>query len=169
MKMKRREELIAQILEASDGKIVGRIRFQKMIYLLQQLGFGSNFKFSYHHYGPYSEEATIAIQRAASIDQLISEREVPSSYGGYFSEYMLAKPLNSSHVGELQLSIAKKFTELMKAETSVVLELAATIHWLEKKERISNWQRELELRKPSKASQENVKRAVSLLHELRLQ
>ena len=166
--MSTREDLIAQILDASGGRIVGRIRFQKMIYLLQQLGLGSDFKFSYHHYGPYSEEASIAVQRAATIGNLIKETEIPASYGGFYSEFDLVGTQASDYVGNLTMQNAKEFTSLMKSETSVVLELAATIHWLKSKEKVSDWERELKLRKPSKASQENTVRANQLLQNLGL-
>lgn len=166
--MSTREELIAQILKASGGRIVGRIRLQKMIYLLQQLGLGSDFKFSYHHYGPYSEEASTAVQRAAAIGKLIKETETPLSYGGFYSEFELVAAQASDRIGNLAERDAKQFASLMKAETSVVLELAATIHWLKSKEKVSDWEKELRLRKPGKASQENTARAKKLLSSLGL-
>lgn len=166
--MATREEFVAQVLEASGCKVVGRIRLQKMIYLLQQLGSGSDFKFSYYHYGPYAEEVSVAVQRATVLDKTIVERELLSSFGGRYSEFELLKPTNSKFVGKLPIAEASKNIELMKVETSVVLELAATIHWMKNKERLVDWTKELQLRKPGKASAENVLRARELLAKLSL-
>ena len=48
------KKLQALLMEAG-GQITGKVRFQKIVYLLDQLGFESGFDFEYHHYGPYSE------------------------------------------------------------------------------------------------------------------
>lgn len=45
-----------------------RIAFQKTIYLMQQLGSGTNFNFIWHNFGPYSSELAI-------IGQLMSNTE----------------------------------------------------------------------------------------------
>lgn len=38
------------------GELVGKVRLQKTVYLLDQLGLNSGFSYEYHHYGRYSEE-----------------------------------------------------------------------------------------------------------------
>lgn len=162
------EKIVAQVLEASSGKVVGRIRLQKMVYLLQQLGSGSDFKFSYHHYGPYSEEVSVAVQRASVLDKTISENEKLSKFGGWYSEFDLIKPINSEFIGRLSIKEASQYAEIMKAETSVVLELAATIHWLKNKEQLVDWTNELQSRKPGKATIENIARAKELLAKLKI-
>jgi uncharacterized protein YwgA len=55
------EMLVKAVFQAADGEIVGRIRIQKIFYLLEQLGMGGGIWFSYHHYGPYSEELSLAM------------------------------------------------------------------------------------------------------------
>ena len=166
--MAKREDFIAQVVQAASGKLVGRIRIQKMIYLLQQLGAGTDFKFSYHHYGPYSEEVAMAIQRAIFIEKSIEETEISSSYGGFYSEFKLVKPPSANSVGDLKKSDAQRAIPLMTTETSVVLELAATIHWLKHKEKVPRWEEEVVLRKPGKASGENISRAINVLSKLGL-
>lgn len=56
----------------------------------------------------------------------------------------------------------------MKREPSVILELAATIHWLSEKERLSDWPSELKVRKTLKATDANIARAESVLKSLNL-
>ncbi len=162
------EEIITNLLAASEGEIVGRVRLQKMIYLLEQLGLGSGLRFTYHNYGPYSDGASIAAQRAEFLYKAIKETEKESSYGGKFSVFQLVAPSTPAKVGELEFAKAKEYATLMKKETSVVLELAATIHWLKEKEQVSEWRSELVSRKPQKANNSNIQKALVLLNELNI-
>lgn len=163
------DRLIEAVLQAADGNIIGRIRFQKICYLLQQLGLGANFRFSYHHYGPYSEELSVAIDRARVLDKTIKEEKVPASDGGFYSVYSYTgAKVGSGSVGGLTLDQARKLIAMMKAETSTVIELAATVHWLREKEKVSDWRRELKLRKGAKADDSRIEKAESLLQKLNL-
>lgn len=51
-----REKIVSSVVAAAGGKLVGRVRLQKIIYLLDQLGLNSPYSYQYYHYGPYSEE-----------------------------------------------------------------------------------------------------------------
>ena len=44
------------LVRAAGGEVVGKVRLQKLVYLLEQLGLISGYSFEYRHYGPYSEE-----------------------------------------------------------------------------------------------------------------
>ncbi len=166
--MSTREEIVANLVEAAGGVIVGRIRLQKMFYLFQQLGMKGGFDFVYHHYGPYSEALSIAVQRAALINKSIREQEKLSEFGGRFSEFTLLKFAAPRAIGDVPFDSAEKLASRMKKETSVVIELAATIHWLTHKEAIADWKSELSRRKPGKASDDNVAKATELLKDLAL-
>lgn len=162
-----REELVKRTLQAADGKIVGRIRLQKIFYFLEQFGLGSGFRFSYHHYGPYSEELSGSVMRAEILDKFICEKEELTSYGAPYSVYSLAiEEPPPEKVGELPYGKAHNLVARMKDETSVVLELAATIHWLKEKEHVADWRAELKTRKPMKATPEQTVRAEQLLTQL---
>ena len=163
-----REEIVANLVEAAGGLIVGRIRLQKMFYLFQQLGLKSGFDFVYHHYGPYSEALSIAVQRAALVNKSIIEQEKPSEFGGHFSEFLLLTSSKPKAIGDLPFEKAAELASRMKDETSVVIELAATIHWLRYKEAIVDWETELRRRKPRKTSDENVAKAIRLLKDISL-
>jgi uncharacterized protein YwgA len=165
--MTKSENLISDILQAADGKIVGRIRLQKIFYLLDQFGLNSGFRFSYHHYGPYSEDLSASVMRARFLDKLIDEKEERTSYDTPFSVYTLREAKSApDKIGALDFETAHRLIDIMKAETSVVLELAATIHWLREKEKVDDWRAELGIRKPSKATPEFIQRAGQLLSKL---
>ena len=80
------ERLVEAVLRAADGEIIGRIRLQKIFYLLEQIGLGAPFRISYHHYGPYSEELSVAVDRAHVLDETISEKKVQTQ-DGFYSVY----------------------------------------------------------------------------------
>lgn len=166
-------QLVRALVQAADGEIVGRIRMQKIVYLLEQLGMGGKFWFSYHHFGPYSEDLTSAIEVARFVDGSVTEEERP--FGGGFSGsvssvYRLADPdqPEPAALGFLPWADAKAAVARMKRETSVVIELAATIHWLREQENVAEWEAELKVRKPSKADDDRIGRALSLLRDLHL-
>lgn len=162
--------LIVSLLSAADGKIVGRIRIQKIVYLLEQLGLNSGFNFSYHHYGPYSEDLSQELLFDRIFDKSINETFEKTSFGSEYSVYTLAENQTEipTHVGALIFDDVKNSVGKMKSTTSVVIELAATIHWLRKKEKIADWGPELKKRKASKATPNNIDRAEKLLTEIDL-
>jgi len=168
--MSQRENLIRDVLFAAGGSIVGRIRIQKVFYLLNQLGLKGDFRFSYHHYGPYSEDLSQAIDRAHYLDKSIKEIEKDTTDGrASYSIFELAKNEDApAKVGALELEAAQGLIATMKSATSVVIELAATIHWLREKEKVGNWRAELKRRKPSKADDATIDKALTLLKQLDL-
>lgn len=163
-----RSDLIRDIVAAAGGEVVGRIRMQKIAYLLDRLGMNAGLDFSYHHYGPYSEDVTIALERAKWADKFIDEEERPSQ-SGYYSIFRstngaAARP---EQVGELTGDRAAAMIDRIKRETSVVAELAATIHWLREEEQVEDWRIELKRRKPIKATDDNIEKAERLLEDIK--
>lgn len=167
--MSKAEKLVESVLQAADGSVIGRVRLQKIFYLLQQVGLSAPFRFSYYHYGPYSEDLSVALNRARDLDKTIEEEEIKSQ-DGFYSVYALRdeQGTKSEMVGNLTFDKAHELVAMMKSETSTVIELAATIHWLREKEKVPDWQSELKIRKGSKADDVRIKKAVALLNKLDL-
>ena len=61
---------IASLVRAAGGEIVGKIRLQKMVYLLDQMGLNSGYPFEYHHYGPYSESLAQQVEDDVFFDHI---------------------------------------------------------------------------------------------------
>ncbi len=101
-------------------QVVGRTRLQKTVWLLQRLGLPTNYSYSLHFYGPYSEELKTDIGLAEDFG-LISEEQQTAQDG---TEYFLlhAEP------SELFPSIEpfRRSLEILAQKEPVVLELAAT-------------------------------------------
>jgi len=51
-----REQIVAAVVAAARGPLIGRVRLQKTVYLLDRVGLNSGFDYEYHHYGPYSRD-----------------------------------------------------------------------------------------------------------------
>lgn len=169
--MIRTERLIADVLAAAEGRIVGRVRLQKIFYLLHQCGLGAGVHFQYHHYGPYSKQLDEALDRAKTFHGIREKTEYRSSDGIPYSTFSFL--VEGSHavpdqIGELNSATARRLIADMKEAPSSVLELAATIHWIANKEHLAAWRPELQRRKGSIAIGNRVERALDLLRGLNL-
>ena len=70
-------EAVNKIQHASFTTKVGRVYFQKISYVITELGIETGFKFEKRHYGPYSKELKEALQILSNAN-IISEKQVGS-------------------------------------------------------------------------------------------
>ncbi|MFG1261095.1 hypothetical protein [Xanthobacter aminoxidans] len=161
------EELVVGAVALSGGELVGRIRLQKVIYLLDQLGMDSGTHFEYHHYGPYAEAVSDALTDAkfwGKIQESVNFRLADGApYSSFKTEVEAPAALGNMSAEEAR-SLLSKFASC----TSTVLELAATIHWLAFHEQRPDWRSEIEVRKAGKTSNGRLEKALSLLRQIDL-
>jgi uncharacterized protein YwgA len=161
------DQLVVGAVALAGGELVGRIRLQKVVYLLDQLGMNSGAQFEYHHYGPYSEAVSDAVTDAkfwGHIKESVSFRVADGApYSSFKSDGHA--PLQ---LGDLSAEDAKRYLAKFAGHTSTVLELAATVHWLAFKERHPDWRSEIEVRKAGKTSDGRLDKALVLLREINL-
>lgn len=154
---------ISSLIAAAGGEIVGKVRLQKLVYLLDQLGLDSGFSFSYYHYGPYSEDLADAVE-----DEVVFRRvDVETRRRADGVPFFVFRARQS----EAAPSFAPKIDSAVKAmqsRSATVLELAATIHWLAFVEGLKNWREELTRRKGAKVEQGRADDALRLLQELNI-
>lgn len=163
-----REHIVAAILSAAGGEMVGRVRLQKSAYLLEQLGLRSGFSFDYHHYGPFSRDLDNAVADAKAFG-LVGERfEHRQSDGATYSVFTLKGPPESPRFGKLTAERAQDLVRRFVQTNVTVLELAATIDWLWRVEHYADWHSELTKRKGAKVRNGRLEKAVQLLQELDL-
>lgn len=113
--------LLAGLIAAHpEGKIIGRTRLQKEIKLLQRLGFPTDYSYTIHFYGPYSEslQYDIGLLEASG---LVEESAFKSQEGKPY--YILRAKANSA-VPAID-NFDREIRVLHDAPT-VILELAAT-------------------------------------------
>lgn len=164
----RSHELLADIVAAHGGELVGRIRLQKVVYLLDQIGLNSGFGYAYHHYGPYSSEVSSALLDAQAAGIVQDQLRFRQSDGASYSVFTADAERRSDRIGDLEKKAVAEALALMKSQPATVLELAATIHWLREVERVDDWEAELLSRKGSKTGAGRKEKAVELLQSIKL-
>lgn len=164
-----REEHVVAIVMAADGRLVSRVRMQKVAYLLDQLGMDSGFDYQYHHYGPYSRDLDNAIFDAEAFDLVRENFDHRKSDGARYSVFVTGNAAAStSHFGNLDSDIATSWVKRFANTNVTVLELAATAHWLFFIEKVADWRSEIVRRKGAKTENGRLGRALDLLKELNL-
>ncbi len=162
-----REDIVAAVVDAAGGKLIGRVRLQKVVYLMDQLGLNSGFSYEYHHYGPYSRDLDLATADADALSIVKETFHHRESDGGRYSMFELQKkPNDDKAFGGLGRSEATRLARLFADTNVTVLELAATVDWLWRQEKCLNWKAEVAQRKPMKVGNGRLDRAVKLLEGL---
>lgn len=161
------DQLVVGTVALAGGELVGRIRLQKVVYLLDQLGMNSGAPFEYHHYGPYSEAVSDAVTDAKFWGHIKESVSFRVADGAPYSSFKTEDP-EPAQLGGLSAGDAKQYLAKFSDHTSTVLELAATVHWLAFKEGCADWRDEIEVRKAGKTSNGRLNKALTLLEDLNL-
>ena len=163
------ESIVQSVVAAAGGEVMGRIRLQKLVFLLDQLGLDSGFSYTYHHYGPYSSELTHAADFAKAFGFVEEEFRHRNSDGARYSVFRKKTESGSrpradfleNH--EIQMAIG-----LINSVNSTILELAATVYWLKHVEALNDWSDEIVKRKGTKIADGRLDKAIELLDKLNL-
>jgi uncharacterized protein len=163
-----REHIVTSVVAKASQKVTSRVRLQKAFYLLDQLGLKSGFDYEYYHYGPYSRDLDLATSDAKAFDLLDESFGYRQSDGARYSIFTAKEAAKdevfSALAGDRVAALMKTFVE-----TNVtILELAATIDWLWRFEKVKGWKIEIKKRKSVKATEERLQKAVELLTALKL-
>jgi uncharacterized protein YwgA len=169
--MKEREDVVVGVVAAAPGRqLMSRVRLQKTVYLLDVLGLGSGFSFEYHHYGPYSRELDNATAEAKAfnlIEERIAHRLSDGASYSIFAVQQGAEPKPGVY-GSLGVERTRDMVTRFANTNVTVLELAATIDFLWRSEKIVDWRSEVEKRKRAKIGGDRLERAIELLRSLGL-
>lgn len=158
---------VSHLVSALGGTVVGKIRLQKIVYLLDQLGLESGYDFDYHHYGPYSAELADAVDLKVIFGEIEEDVRRRQSDGVPYSVFKSKHEIGSS-VGHLSTERVAVLSRLFEKYSATTLELAATAHWLAKEEALPDWRSELVKRKGVKTKNGRTEEALELLGELGL-
>lgn len=159
---------VADIVQAAGGRLVSRIRLQKIAYLLDQLGAHSGFDFTYHHYGPYSRDLDSAVLDAAAFKLVTEAFERRQSDGARYSVFETEKKAEDYQFSYLEDRKLRDLVQRFASTNITVLELAATAHWLAEAEKVEDWEAEIRRRKGSKTDGGRLEKAKHLLAEVGL-
>lgn len=162
------EHKIADIVEAAGGRLVSRIRLQKIAYLLDQLGAQSGFDYTYHHYGPYSSDVDSALLDAEAFNLVKEKFGYRQSDGARYSIFEIVEGGAGHKFGYLHDEKLRGLVTQLASANITVLELAATAHWLVFHEKVADWETEIRRRKGSKTDDGRLEKAKALLAEVHL-
>lgn len=162
------EDRVVDIVVASGGRLVSRVRLQKVAYLLDKIGAKSGFSFAYHHYGPYSRDLDNAVLEAEAFKKVEETFERRHSDGAQYSVFKASQAGAHSYAYLTEDRLREQAGKLAEVNVTV-LELAATAHWLLKEEKVSDWKKEIVRRKGPKTKNGRLEEAVKLLSRLGLE
>lgn len=159
-------DLVVGMVALNGGMMVGKTRLQKSFFLLERCGMGSGADFDYHNFGPFSAEVAMATDDAVAVGRLLPE-EKPGFHAVPYTLYRTAER-PPKFLGELPAGEAAKKLKTMEGCSALELEVAATIVYLHDSGCGKMAVQETKIRKPVKATDERVKRAVQLIRDLGL-
>lgn len=163
------EALVADVIAAAGGRLVSRIRLQKIAYLLDKMGAKNGFSFSYYHYGPYSRDLDNAVLDAQAFDKITETIERRKSDGAHYSVFVSKSQTSEHAYSYLNDKALRERVKQLSTVNVTVLELAATAHWLAREEQVSDWRTEIVRRKGAKTGGTRLAEATFLLEELGLE
>ncbi len=168
--MTEREDIVAAVVAAAGGRLTSRVRLQKVVYLLDQLGLRSGFDFEYYNYGPYSRDLDNATADAEAFELITENFGHRKSDGARYSIFELQRAFDppTAAFGNLGRNRAEELVRQLADTNVTVLELAATIDWLWRFEELPDWRGEVKRRKSSKVGGDRLERAIELLKQLDL-
>lgn len=157
-----RYQLLASVIAAHpSGKVVGRTRLQKTVKLLQRLGLQTNYAYTNHFYGPYSEDLQADVHLLGVMG---SVKETPKASAEGTPYYVIEAKESESLPDEY-----RPIVERLARQDPVVLELAATYDSFIEMGVTRDRARELlRLKKGEKCAGGNEERALDLLQQLDL-
>ncbi len=153
-------DTVAELVALNGGRLVGRTRLQKSVYLLQACGINLGFDFDYHHYGPYSEELASAARDAEALGMV--DVEWKNSYGNDYAVFRSNVAVSDFP----NFDNAAEVLRILSKYEATVLELAATADFLRKNGYENDPWEEVKRRKASKVTAQRLDQSRALLNEL---
>lgn len=126
---------LMKVIASSDG-IVGRKKLQKIVFIMKKLGYRFEEKFTYHFYGPYSEELSLRVEELTNLGFISETKEQKSNYYQYRYE-ITERGKQFLEQAPTDLTIDDELTAMLKNQSSRFLELVSTMLYfddLEKEE-----------------------------------
>lgn len=161
----KRSDLVTALVALNGGKLVGKTRLQKVVYLLDQCGLNSGLDFDYHNFGPFSADLARATD-VAKVKKKIREKQKLGYHDVLYSEFT-TKEDAPGKVGDLKSSDVQRALEIMEGFSAIQLELAATLAYLKDSGVDEHYlDSTVKKLKPLKAEQPRLERAHELLREL---
>jgi len=114
--------LAALIAAHPKHEVVGRTRLQKTVWLLQRLGFPTDYPFTIYFYGPYSEALQAEIDLLDAIGLVDEESHISHEAIPYYT----IRAVGNTHLQEQEIAKFRRAIDTLAETDLTLLELAAT-------------------------------------------
>jgi Uncharacterized conserved protein len=113
------------------GVVAGRKKLQKMVYILQRMGFPFHEMFHFNFYGPYSDELSLQLEELCNFGFLLERRDDRSPEKCY--RYRLSEA-GESFIGHYAgiMPKTKGLVNVLSQETATFLELVSTLLYFDR-------------------------------------
>jgi uncharacterized protein YwgA len=158
----------AKIMNAisAAGEITGRKKLQKIIYIAKKLSFPFQEKFTFHFYGPYSEELTLRIEELCNMGYLNEVKEKKAGYYQYrYSITETGMDFLSMH--DLDMPALDTCLLDMNEKSARFLELVSTVLYFDTMEKEEVAEKIFTLKSKQKYTLEEIDEAYAYIEQLK--
>lgn len=148
------------------GRVTGRKKLQKMIFISKKFNLDFQERFNFHFYGPYSEELHLRIEELSNIGFIEEQKEDKGNYLQY--TYQLSeKGEEYLELFPTELPALDQFVELLNTQSSRFLELVSTLLYFDKMEREEQIAKVQKVKSKQNYTTEEIESALAYIAKLR--
>ena len=155
---------LVKVIASTDG-IIGRKKLQKIIFILKKLGYRFEEKFTFHFYGPYSEELSLRLEELTNLGFISEMKEQKSNYYQYRYE-VTDRGRQFLEQAPTKLTVDDELTALLKNQSSRFLELVSTMLYFDHLDQEEVNKKVQEVKKKSNYTEADIDEAWAFIHQI---
>lgn len=155
---------LVKVIASTDG-IIGRKKLQKIIFILKKLGYRFEEKFTFHFYGPYSEELSLRMEELTNLGFISEMKEQKSNYYQYRYE-VTDRGRQFLEQAPTKLTVDDELTALLKNQSSRFLELVSTMLYFDHLDQEEVNKKVQEVKKKSNYTEADIDEAWAFIHQI---
>lgn len=155
---------LVKVIASTDG-IIGRKKLQKIIFIMKKLGYRFEEKFTFHFYGPYSEELSLRMEELTNLGFISEMKEQKSNYYQYRYE-VTDRGRQFLEQAPTKLTVDDELTALLKNQSSRFLELVSTILYFDHLDQEEVNKKVQEVKKKSNYTEADIDEAWAFIHQI---
>ncbi|TSB44975.1 YwgA family protein [Alkalicoccobacillus porphyridii] len=148
------------------GEVIGRKKLQKMIYILKKLNVPFGEKFTFHVYGPYSEELSLRMEELTNLGLIEELKEDKGHY--YHYRYSLSdEGTRFLKLSMINLPDLTDVTGDLNQQSSRFLELLSTLLYFDHLSGEELKQKVMSVKPKQKYTNEEFEKAIHYMSQLK--
>lgn len=155
---------LVKVIASTDG-IIGRKKLQKIIFIMKKLGYRFEEKFTFHFYGPYSEELSLRMEELTNLGFISEMKEQKSNYYQYRYE-VTDRGRQFLEQAPTKLTVDDELTALLKNQSSRFLELVSTMLYFDHLDKEEVNKKVQEVKKKSNYTEADIDEAWAFIHQI---